>query len=172
MSSIDPYNAYTEAPTDKDADIASVSDPNTQAQLRWVKYLERLSNGAWGDHIAIQGICEMLNITIHVLSTQNPTMTPIVPSNGPSSSNVYIGLIEQYHYVVLEATTDSTNNSVDSTNDNSTEELSDDIIEQGDEHTRQITGGPLESMMSHENPQADPHIYSVASGEGHKGVGR
>ena len=76
-------------------------------------------------------------------------MTPIVPSNGTSSGNVYIGLIEHYHYVALEATTDSTNKSVDSTNDNSTEELSDDIIEQGDEDTRQITGGPLESMLSH-----------------------
>ena len=145
VSSINPYNTDTEAPTDEDAYIATVSDPNTQTQLCWVKYLERLSNGAWGDHIAIQDICEMLNITINVLSTQNPTMTPLVPSNGTSSGNVYIGLIEQYHYVVLEATTDSTNNSVDSTNDNSTEELSDDIIEQGDEHTRQITGGPWES---------------------------
>ena len=97
-------------------------------------------------------------------------MTPIVPSNGTSSGNVYIGLIEQYHYVALEATTDSTNKSVDSTNDNSTEELSDDIIEQGDEDTRQITGGPLESMLSHENPQADAHIYSVAPGEGQRPI--
>ena len=112
----------------------------------------------------------LLSITVNVLSTQNPTMTPIVPSNGTSSGNVYIGLIEQYHYVALEATTDSTNNSVDSTNDNSTEELSDDIIEQGDEDTRQITGGPLESMLSHENPQADAHVYSVAPDEGQRQI--
>ena len=87
---------------------------------------------------------------------------PIVPTSGTSDASVYIGLIEQYHYVALEAITESTD-SVDSTNDNSTDELSDDIIEQGDEHTRQITGGPLESMLFHEKPSADAHhIYSVA----------
>ena len=94
VPSIDPYNADTEASTNEDAYIATVSDPNTQAQLCWVKYLERLSNGTWGDHNAMQGICEMLNITINVLSTQNPTMTPIVPTSGTSNASVYIGLIE------------------------------------------------------------------------------
>lgn len=123
--------------------------------------------------IILPCICEMLNITINVLSTLNPTMTPIVSSNGISSGNVYIGLVEQYHYVALEAITDTTDNSVEKvpdTNesvDNSTEDLSDDVIEQGDEHSRQITGGPLESMLSHENHLADAHyIYSVAPAEG------
>ena len=127
------------------------------------------------DHgvIILACICEMLNITINVLSTLNPTMTPIVSSNGISSGNVYIGLVEQYYYVALEAITDTTDNSVEKvpdTNesvDNSTKDLSDDVIEQSDEHTRQITGGPLESMLSHENPLADAHyVYSVAPAEG------
>ena len=88
--------------------------------------------------IILPCICEMLNITINVLSTLNPTMTPIVPSNGTSSGNVYIGLVEQYHYVALEAITDTTDNSVEKVPDtiesvdNSTEDFSDDVIEQGD----------------------------------------
>ena len=53
VPSIDPYNADSEAPTNEDAYIATVSDPNTQAQLCWIKYLERLSNGSWGDHIGM-----------------------------------------------------------------------------------------------------------------------
>ena len=94
-------------------------------------------------------------------------MTPIVPTSDTSNASVYIGLIEQYHYVALEAITESTD-SVDSTDDNSTEELSDDIIEQGDEHTRQITGGPLDTMLSHKNLSANAHyVYSVALAEGH-----
>ena len=43
-------------------------------------------------------------------------------------------------------------------------------IEEGDEHTRQITGGPQESMLSVENPEADDHIYSVAPAEGQKPI--
>ena len=36
---------------------------------------------------------------------------------------------------------------------------------EGDEHTRQITGGPLETCMSIENPEADHKMYSIAPTE-------
>ena len=39
---------------------------------------------------------------------------------------------------------------------------------EGDEHTRQITGGPLETCMSLENPEADHKMYSIAPAEGEK----
>ena len=61
----------------------------TLSQLRWQKYLQRLSEGAWGDNITVQGICEMLNITINILSTLNPHMVVITPSTGTSQGNIY-----------------------------------------------------------------------------------
>ena len=47
-------------------------------------------------------------------------------------------------------------------NDQSTSPLDDHAIDKGDEHTRQITGGPLASMMSNENPEAFNEIVCVA----------
>ena len=48
--------------------------------------------------------------------------------------------------------------------------LLDVTIEEGDEHTQQITGGPLATMMSIENPEADGQIYSVAPAEGQRPI--
>jgi hypothetical protein len=165
--STNPCNADTEPPTIEDDYIATVSDPDLQTELRWQRYLKRLLNGAWGDHVALQGLCEMLNISAHILSTQNPVMVDIVPSTGNSVGDVHIGLIEQYHFVALKKSFpnyDRANN-----NQNETQRsLSDDVIDKGDEHNRQITGGPSDSMLFNENPQIDSQIYSVAPGEGQK----
>ena len=102
VPSCDAYNADTEAPTAEDAYISTIIDPEFQAQLCWEKYLSRLRDGAWGDHIVIQGICNMFNININVLSTQTPTMIPNVPMSDASQYEVYVGLIMQYHYVGLD----------------------------------------------------------------------
>ena len=152
------YNADTEAPTEY---ISSIGDPNIQAQLH--KYLQRLSEGAWGDNITVQGICEMLNITINILSTLNPNTVVITPNTGTSQGNVYIALIEQYHCVGLDKVEVPSNVCESESTDDS---LNDVTIEEGDEHTRQITGGPQESMLSVENTEADDQIYSVAPAEG------
>ena len=48
------------------------------------------------------------------------------------------------------------------TNDDSNETIDNDNIIEGYEHTRQITGGPLEICMSLENPEADHKMYSIA----------
>ena len=83
-------------------------------ELCWAKYIQRLKDGAWGDHIAIQGICDMFNVTVNVLSSQNPTMTPILPRTYikyDSQGVVYVGLVLQYHYVGL----DQMNMSIDRT---------------------------------------------------------
>ena len=124
------YNADTEAPTTQDASLATVADTFTQAQLRWERYLQRLNDGAWGDHIAIQGICNMLNITVSVLTTQNPSVTPIVPTSGTSENSVYIGLIMQYHYVGLDKVPIT-----DETTINIGDPLHTATVEKGDEHT-------------------------------------
>ena len=53
-------------------------------------------------------------------------------------------------------------------NDQTTTPLDDNAIEEGDEHTRQITGGPLTSLMSNENPEAFNEIVCVAPAEGQR----
>ena len=62
----------TEAPSEQDEYINSIEDPELQQQLRWLQYLERLNAGAWGDHIAVQGLADMLHVDIHIISTINP----------------------------------------------------------------------------------------------------
>ena len=93
VQSANPCNADTEPPTTEDDYIATVGDPDLQTEPRWQRYLKRLQNGAWGDHVALQGMCEMLNISAHILSTQNLVMVDIVPSTGKSVGDVHIGLI-------------------------------------------------------------------------------
>ena len=46
--------------------------------------------------------------------------------------------------------------------------LDDNIVEEGDEHTKQITGGPQASMLNVENPEALKYIICVAPAEGQK----
>ena len=46
--------------------------------------------------------------------------------------------------------------------------LDDETIAEGDEHTRQITGGPQASMMSLENPETFGQIFSIVPAEGQK----
>ena len=53
VMSDDPFNADIEAPTEQDELISSTEGPDLQQQLRWLRYLERLNAGAWGDHIAV-----------------------------------------------------------------------------------------------------------------------
>ena len=107
----DPRNADTEAPTAVDDYISTIDDPDTRAQLRWLRYLERLHNDAWGDNIAIQGICEMLSVTINVLSMHNPSIVSVTPSSSASRGNIYLGLVQQYHYVGLDKVPSSSSHS-------------------------------------------------------------
>lgn len=101
----DPYNADTEPPTAQDAYVETIADHELQVDLQWAKCIQRLRDGAWDDHIAVQAICDMFNITVHILSTANPTMIPILPRSFityDSDGDPYIGLIFQYHYVGLD----------------------------------------------------------------------
>ena len=65
----DDYNADTEPPTAEDEYINIVANPQLQIQLRWKKYLRCLRKGAWGDHITIQGIADMLSVKVNVVSS-------------------------------------------------------------------------------------------------------
>ena len=57
-------NADTEAPTEEDAHISAIEDEDTRAELQWIKYLERLKEGAWGDHLTVQALANMLCFNI------------------------------------------------------------------------------------------------------------
>ena len=171
IASDNAYNADTEAPTDQDAYIDSVQDPEQQMQLRWQKYKYGVRNGAWGDHVTLQAIANEFNVAINVLSSEHSDITHIVPNSENILHEIYIGLILQYHYVGLDKLTilDNLENSSDSApTDNTNDPLNDDVIAEGDEHIRQITGGPQASMVSLENPEAFGQIVSVAPAEGQK----
>ena len=93
----DPLNADTEAPTRQDEVISSIVDADLRQQLRWLQYLERLNAGAWGDHIAVQGLADMLHVDIHIISTINPDMELVRTSHHTSIGVIHLGLIGQFH---------------------------------------------------------------------------
>ena len=70
VDSSNMFNADTEGSTVEDIYINSITDVESRTQLRWAKYINRLRIGAWGDHIALQGISDMLNVTICILRSQ------------------------------------------------------------------------------------------------------
>ena len=101
IESNDSFNADTEQPTEEDALIRSVPDRNTQLQLRWCKYIRRLRSAAWGDHIAVQGLANMLHVDIHILAMGNPNMEPITSAHTPIGV-LHLGLIGQFHYMAFD----------------------------------------------------------------------
>ena len=157
------YSADTVAPDEYDGYISLMNDYEEQSQFRWERYLDRLSNGAWGDHIALQGISNMLKITIEILkidTNDREIFTTVCPSDGASNYVVNIGLLLQFHYVGLDPV-DSINVIEHVSNDNSVscrnvtdscngstntapspDDLNDEVIALGDEHNMSINGGP------------------------------
>ena len=108
--------------------------------------------------------------------------------SGSSQGDVNLGFIMQYHYVGLDrmttpneaslveiAFTSNETHNVDnipegSHSDNTDGPLDDATIEEGDEHTRQITGGPQSSMMSIENPETFGEVVSISTSRRSKTV--
>ena len=100
MASHDAYNADTPAPVAEDEFINNVADPKLRTCLRWEKYLRCLRNGAWGDHITIQGIADMLSVKINVLSSHG--QMSLIPANCSTECELFVSLVMQYHYVGLD----------------------------------------------------------------------
>ena len=65
------------------------------------KILGTSKQGAWGDHISIQGIAVLLNVKINVLSSEY-TMFSVSSRNCSALCEVLVGLIMQYHYVGID----------------------------------------------------------------------
>ena len=103
VASNNAYNADTEAPNDEDANIDTIANPQQQMLLRWQKYIRRFRNGAWGDHITVQGISNEFHVAVNVLSSEHSNVIRVVPRYcGNIEHEVNIGLIMQYHYVGLD----------------------------------------------------------------------
>ena len=98
VSSDDSYNADTDQPTAEDEYINSVPDPQLQTELKWRKYLRCLRQGAWGDHITMQGIADMLCVKTNVLSSHHSILS-VAPGTGSAECEISVG---QYFYINLE----------------------------------------------------------------------
>ena len=148
-------------------------EPTLSVEHKWNVYIQQLENGAWGDHIAVQGISNMVHVTIIVLSTIGESITVVRPTSTDNSvSNVYIGLIQESHYVgldVVDSNNDEVETIVESETCNDSVDLDNFTIEQGDNDNIKITGGPqVCSVMSLDNPETtqEGQVYSVATAEG------
>ena len=64
-----------EHPDVQDMIISEIEQTDTQQLLRWQLFIQRLADGAWANHIAIQGISNMLNLSIHILNSTNGSFT-------------------------------------------------------------------------------------------------
>ena len=97
------YSMLTQKnPTEEDQQISAVENLESRIELRWIRYLQRLQEGAWGDHLAVQALASMLNVSIVIISTLNPNMQPVEPANGSSIGSIYL---DQFHYVALTKNT-------------------------------------------------------------------
>ena len=101
----------------------------------------------------------MLEITVTMFSTSTHTVTQVAPSLAASlGGEVVIGQLQQYHFVALLNKSGSTHDCGDSEVD-----LDDKSIE-GDIFRREISGAPLESVLTAESPEVNAQVYSVAPG--------
>ena len=60
-----------------------------------------LRQGAWGDHITLQAIVDMLSVKFSVFSSNHP-MFSVTPDICSAECEIFVGLILQYHYVALD----------------------------------------------------------------------
>ena len=137
--------------------VEQPDEQSTDLDYNWQRYLTDLRASAWGENIAVQGLCEMLNCNIFILSTDVPEAEPteITPSWGHGHETVYLGLIGQYHYTALVRNNEGT--AEDSSNQDSDEEA--------DNEESRLRGLQYDTCLQPENLQAENNVYSVAPGK-------
>ena len=186
-----------ESAEEEDHFISSIADDDTRQQLRWCRYLSRLNSTAWGDHIAVQGLADMLHVDIHIIATSNPDMEPI-KSFHPAIGVLNLGLMGQLHYVSLHRGTTSVSDQGNlrhqqahteqqpqsqpmyvqarppqqcsvATEEQEEREQAED--EEAFHHHLQLRGLPYDTVMHREdtNLSADS-VFSVAPGEGQRPI--
>ena len=66
-----------------------------------------MEEGSWADHIALQGMADILHVAIRVIATLNPNTPLIKPRDGLVNGMLHLDLIGQSHYVSSIRTTDT-----------------------------------------------------------------
>ena len=141
VASNDDYNADNEPLDEEDAYIESIADPVVQQELRYQKYVRRLSEGAWGDSIAISAMCNIFGVTIKVFCA-NAAGTSIAvntPIDDVGKHELCIGLVLLHHFVGLDYINDESQSALPGQCGDS--ELDDETIAAGDQLRLEITGG-------------------------------
>ena len=112
----------SECETIKDQYIEQVQDEADREELRWQRYLQDMEKGSWADHIAVQGMADMLHVAIRIIATLNPDTPLIKPRDGLINGMLHLGLIGELHYVSLIRTTSAQQVEVIETSCNSPEQ--------------------------------------------------
>ena len=99
--SSNPMNADTEAPDDDDAQVSLIPDPHERSQARWLKYINRIRHGAWGDNLCIAALANV-SVNVYTATQTGCTVNPITPIEGNSLFDINIGLVLQWHFVGLD----------------------------------------------------------------------
>ena len=162
---------------------AAVEDSNNEPlalpqslEIRWKHYLEQLCANEWADHIVVQAVADLFNIPIHIFSnitSQWTVINPLIQSD--QMDIIYVGLVNEVHYVILKPLRNvqesfehqSQQRHRDFTTTADTITTEDATILHGDNVLQQISGGPSETAMFVEDPEAELQIFSVAPGQGH-----
>ena len=159
--------------TVKDVYIETLDVETDRTELRWQRYLQDLEQGSWADHIAVQGMADMLHVSLRIIATHNPeTVVEPRDGNGDNKATVLnLGLVGQTHYVSLRIAdpikiSDHLDEAVDS------EKRDDDDAEQKDEaeafeEMSKLRGLPLDTCLQVDTLDANT-VISVAPGEGQK----
>ncbi len=87
-------NSDTEIPSAVDASIASVTGPDTRSALVYARYVDRVRNGSWGDHVVIAAISNMYHVSVNVVQARQSGCTVSItsPVNDHSNCEVNLGL--------------------------------------------------------------------------------
>ena len=165
----------TACETVKDLYIETLDVESDRTELRWQRYLQDLEQGSWADHIAVQGMADMLHVSLRIIATHNPA-TVVEPRDGNKTAVLNLGLIGQTHYVSLKrvecsepiGSGDREETNVD------TEKCQDDAYDaeqnkeaEAFEEMSKLRGLPLDTCLQVDTLDANS-VVSVAPGEGQK----
>jgi hypothetical protein len=68
FASHDPNHTDTEPADEEDVQFAQIENPDDRSRACWNKYLQRLRNGAWRDHLCVAAMADMFSVTINVFT--------------------------------------------------------------------------------------------------------
>lgn len=83
-------------PDETDETTDALQEVNQRLEVIWRRYLDRMKNGSWGDHLSLQR-----QASFNVVCTSTLTDTVIFPRNKIFSNTFNIGLLVQSHNTAL-----------------------------------------------------------------------